>query len=157
MAVGSQRILAVSVRTERIGCVVLEDGDLLFWQGSSGRTPSKAGELLNEWITAYRPDIVITENPDTPGKKSGRQVAILTTLYRVANRVSSVFTVTVARRQPFRNVYDEAANLAKQFPELLEILPEPRPIWRKEPYSLVFFEALALVREAGLIDLKPEE
>ena len=157
MRVGSQRILAVTARTERIGCVVVEDGDLVFWQGSASVSghPEQAGEQLARWIREFRPDIVISQDPDAAGRKRGAQLDVLRTFARVGAE-APVVNLFVRRRQPFANAYLEAQYLASHFPDLEDMVPTKPPIWRKESYSLVFFEALALVRDAGLLKPIPE-
>ncbi len=152
MRVGSQRVLSVATRTERVGCVVMEDGDLMFWQGAAnaGRDPMEAGARLARWVRDYRPDIIVSQDPNAPGRKHGTQVDILRAFARVAGEAVAV-NLVVRREHPFENVYVEAQHLAAQFPDLQDMTPEKPPIWRKEPYRLVFFEALALVRDAGLL------
>lgn len=152
MKSGNQRILAVAARTERIGCVVVESGDLVFWEGSAemAKDAEGAAKQLRAWIHEFQPDVVVSENPDAAGKKSGVQIPILQAFVEVGQDVQAV-NLVVRRERPFQNVYDEAKSLAEEFPDLEGMVPEKPPIWGKEPYNLVFFEALALVRDAGLL------
>jgi hypothetical protein len=152
MTPGNQRILAVAARTERIGCVIVENGDLIFWEGSAemAKDATSAGKQLRAWIREFQPDVVVSENPDAAGKKGGIQIPILKTFVAVGQD-ESVVNLVVRRKRLFKNVYDEARRLAVEFPDLEGMVPEKPPIWGKEPYNLVFFEALALVRDAGLL------
>lgn len=154
MKSGNQRILAVAARTERIGCVVVESGDLVFWEGSAemAKDAEGAAKQLRAWIHEFQPDVVVSENPDAAGKKSGVQIPNLRAFVEVG-RDEQAINLVVRRKRPFQNVYDEAKRLAEEFPDFEGIVPEKPPIWGKEPYNLVFFEALALMRDAGM--LKP--
>ncbi len=156
MKPGKQRILAVAARTERIGCVVIENGELSYWIGSAemAKDADQATKQLRVWVREFQPDVFVSENPDAPGKKSGVQLAILKAFCAIGED-EPIINLVVRRERPCRNVYEEARQLAEAFPELLGIVPQKPPIWKKEPYNLVFFEALALVRDAGL--LQPSE
>ncbi len=153
----SFRILAVSARSERIGYVVVENDDLLFWEGTTAaKDPYIAAAHLFSWIQMFRPDVVISENPETPGRKSGKQIAILRAFAEVSDREPPV-SLLVRRRRLYVNLYEEAKHLARRFPDMKELVPEKPPIWRKEPYRLIFFEALSLIRDAGLLQDEPTE
>ncbi|WP_197917298.1 hypothetical protein [Thiosulfatihalobacter marinus] len=132
--------------------MVVESGDLVFWEGSAemAKDADGAAKQLRAWIQEFQPDVVVSENPDAAGKKSGVQIPILQAFVEVAQDVQAV-NLVVRRERPFQNVYDEAKRLAEEFPDLEGMVPEKPPIWGKEPYNLVFFEALALMRDAGLL------
>lgn len=152
MKSGNQRILAVAARTERIGCVIVENGDLIFWEGSAEMAKDAAGaaKQLRAWIHEFQPDVVISENPDVAGRKGGVQIPILRAFVEVGQD-EPIVNLVVRRERPHRNVYEEANRLAEEFPDLEGMVPKKPPIWGKEPYNLVFFEALALVRDAGFL------
>lgn len=154
MRPGNQRILAVAARTERIGCVIVENGDLIFWEGSTemAKDAEGAAKQLRVWIQEFQPDVIVSENPAAAGKKSGVQIPILRAFVEVGHD-EPIINLVVRRERPYQNVYDQAKRLAEEFPDLEGMVPDKPPIWGKEPYNLVFFEALALVRDAGL--LKP--
>lgn len=152
MSARNQRALAVAARTGRLGCAVVDDGDLVIWDtsekgaGSTGEAATK----LRAWIAEYHPDVLVTENPDVPGRKHGRQVRILKTFAAVGQDLP-ILNLVVRRHRRFQNAYEEAADLAAQFPDLALMVPKKPPIWGNEPYNLVLFEALVLMREAGLL------
>ena len=151
---GPARVLSVAARAERIGCVVLENGELMYWEGSSAAAidAEAAADRLRRWLRASRSDVLVSEDPVSPGSKHGKQLAILMAFAEVGDE-EPVISLQVSRQRPFQNVYEEARHLAEQFPDLAEIVPEKPPIWGKEPYNLVFFEALALVRDGGLLEI----
>lgn len=153
----SLRILAVSARSERIGYVVVEDGELLFWEGTTAAKDARtAGAYLFSWMQTFRPDIMVSENPETPGRKGSKQIAILRAFAEVADREAPV-NLLVRRQKPHANLYEEAKQLAHYFPDIMELVPNKPPIYRKEPYRLIFFEALSLIRDADLIPHEPTE
>ena len=148
------RILAVAIRTERIGCVLIEGASLRYWEGSAraAKSPERATEQLCRWIQFCEPDVLVTADPST----SEAQRPILEAFARVG-RDASMVNLLIRRRYPCKNIYEEAAALANRFPAFKEIVPEKPPIWRKQPYRLVFFDALALIRDAGLLAPESEE
>ena len=153
MPVGSARILGVSARTERLGLVVVEGGELLYYEGSAKGAESEAAAAaqLRAWLHTTEADVLVTEKPSLLGHKGGKQSGILETFVRIAKE-SSVVHVPTIRCYRHRNMYREAAHFAEQFPMLKELVPKQPKIWQKEPYRLVFFEALALVRDAGFLE-----
>jgi len=152
MARRNQRVLAVTARTGRLGCVVVDDGDLVIWDTSEkgAASPEAAGAKLRAWIAEYRPDVLVSENPDAAGRKHGLQIEILKTLAEIGQDLP-LLNLVVRRHRRFHNAYEEAQDLGAQFPELSMMVPQKPPIWGNEPYNLVLFEALVLVREAGLL------
>jgi hypothetical protein len=151
----AQRVLSVAARTGRIACVVLDDGDLVIWDASekAASSASEAAKKLRAWVQEFKPDVLITENPDATRKKRGVQIPILKAMASVGED-SALLNLVVRRTKRFRNAYIEAAHLGEQFPDLAHLVPKKPAIWQREPYNLACFEALALVREAGL--LKPD-
>lgn len=147
------RILAVAAKEGRIGCVVLDNRELVLWEGSEGcaKTPAKAAIKFENWIRDFEPDVIVSEHPKTAKKKGRKLKFILTVFAKIAEDCSAI-GLQVERKRPFRNVYEEAKAFADAFPNLRGMVPEEPAIWKgREPYSLVFFEALALVRDAGLL------
>ena len=158
MPTNTQRVLAVAARAGRVGFVVVDNGELIWWEASEKASEEKeidnaaaaAAALLREWITTYQPDCLVSENPDSATNKSGKQIPILQALASVGEDLP-IRNRLVQRKQLFANAYIEAKHLAKQFPELKGYLPKKPKIWQSEPYRLVIFEALALAREAELL------
>ncbi len=147
------RVLAVAARERRIGCVVIDNRDLVFWEGSEclSKTTQQAKEQLQHWVNEFEPDVVISEQPGTARRKGRKTVRILEE-FAVVTKDIPVLGVQIERRRPFRNVFREAEALADEFPDLKGMVPVKPPVWTgREPYNLIFFEALALVRDASLL------
>lgn len=151
-----QRVLAVAARTGRLGCVIIDDGDLVIWDTSevAAKSATRAARKLRKWIEEFQPSVLVTENPDAAGRKSGMQISILKAFIEVGEELPMP-SLVVRRVRQFDNAYLEAAHFTVQFPDLAPLKPEKPPIWGKEPYSLVCFEALALARDAGLLQPTP--
>ncbi len=153
MPANRSRVLSVAVRTGRMACVVLDDGDLIIWDASrkAVKNPAQAARKLRRWIREFRPDVLITENPDSAGQKRGAQIKILKTLISVGED-QPILNMAVRRERRFKNAYLEAEDLGHQFPDLRHLVPKKPPIWKSEPYNLACFEALALARDAGVLE-----
>lgn len=152
MAGKDQRVLAVAARTQRIACVVLDDGFPVMWDaaGKSIDTVADAVQKLRAWIAEYRPDVLVSENPDTAAKKGKAQIAILRAFAETGEDLR-IRALVVRRRRRFKNVYDEAAAFGAQFPDLAGLVPKKPRLWESEGHTVVCFEALALARDAGLL------
>ncbi len=152
MTGSARRILAVAARCGRLGCVVVDEGDLVIWDASrkGAESVENAVATLKAWIDEFRPDVLVTENPDSAGRKRGRQLRILRAFADVGQD-AALINVVIRRQRVFDNIYDEARDFADQFPDLAPLIPVRPPIWEKEPYRLIYFEALALIRDAGLL------
>ncbi|MFZ7093733.1 hypothetical protein [Primorskyibacter sp. 2E233] len=158
MTRSGQRALAVAVRCGRLGAVLVDDGDLIIWDtsGKGASSVPSALETLHGWIEEFRPDILVTENPDSAGRKLGRQLRILRA-FQAAGQEQDILNLVIRRERKFDNAYDEAADFAETFPDIAPLLPMKPPIWGKEPYGLIYFEALALIRDAGLLRHRPAD
>lgn len=131
--------------------MVVDAGDLIIWDtsGRGAKSVQKAVAKLRAWHDEFRPDVLITENPDCAGRKKGRQLRILRAFAEAGQDVEALHLV-VRRERRFDNVYDEAVEFGSQFPDLAPFIPAKPPIWGNEAYGLIYFEALALIRDAGL-------
>jgi len=145
-------VLAVAARTGRLGSVVIDDGALIIWDTSEKAASSEAlaAKKLRSWVKEFRPDCLVTENPDTAGQKRGAQIPILKSFAAVGDDLP-ILNLVVTRKRLFKNAYLEAENFGNQFPDIAHLAPKKPAIWEREPYQLVCFEALALVRDAGLL------
>jgi len=150
------RVLSVAVRTGRMACILLDGGELVFWATSrkAAKTKERAAAKFREWIEEFRPDGLVTENPDCAGQKRGAQIKILKTLFTVAED-QPVPNIAVCRAKRFRNAYLDAEEFGRQFPDISHLVPKKPPIWKGEPYHLACFEALALARDAGVLESPP--
>lgn len=147
-----QRVLAVAARTGRLACVVLDDCQLVIWDASEKAASSEdeAAKKLRAWVHDFKPDILVTENPDAARKKGGLQIPILQVLASVGDDLP-IPNLVVQRKRRFPNAYVEAAHLGNQFPDLAHLVPKKPPIWKGEPYNLACFEALVLAHEGGFL------
>ena len=148
-----QRVLAVAARTKRIACVVLQDGVPVTWDaaGKKVKSPEKAAGKLRDWIAEHKPDVLVSENPDTAARKGKKQIAVLKAFQAVGEDLP-VLNLVVQRERKFANVYEEAAAFGEQFPDLAGLVPRQAKTWESEGHNVVCFEALALARDAGVLD-----
>ncbi|NSY37537.1 hypothetical protein [Leisingera sp. ANG59] len=115
------------------------------WQVSekAGQSPESAIEALRTWFNRYKPEIVISQNPDVPGRKGADTIAVLAAIAR-AIEDADVHGILVTRAQRFNNLYEEATALAKRYPALQGKCPRKPKCWEDEPRGVIYFEALAL-------------
>lgn len=139
------RAIAVAAKTGRIGCVYLVSGILKDWQMSrkGAETEADAALTLRRWIVKYDPDTVISENPDSAGNKGDKQKGILGAWARIAED-TPLLNMLVVRAQKYQNIYVEAEQLAKKYPQIKNEVPTKPPIWMPEPRKTVLFEALSM-------------
>lgn len=151
MTIERKRILGVAVASRKIACVLLIDGQLKDWQHSraGGVSVSRGRSFLRVAIARYAPDLVVMEEPHGPTRKTGRSFQILLAMMQELGD-NAVPHRLVSRVQTHANKYDEAAVLAKQYPEIAPWLPKPPRLWETEPTEMIYFEALALIHAAGL-------
>lgn len=109
----------------------------------AARTPGDGVSVLRNWMAIYEPDIVISQNPDSAGRKSARNVSILKAMARVTSD-ADVLDLLVTRRYVYRNIYEEAAEITRRYPILKHKLPKKPRIWETEPRKIIYFEAMAL-------------
>ena len=150
MTIERPRVLAVAVASRKIACVFLIDGCLKDWQlsRSGGMSAPKGRSLMRTAIAQYKPDLVVIDSPYGPTRKYGKPPEIL--LAMAQDLVDSATPHRLVNRaQAYPNKYEEAAALAKRFPEIAPWLPKPRRLWDNEPTEMIYFEALALAREAN--------
>lgn len=141
----SRSVLAMAAATRRVGYVYIVGRQVKDWLISRKAALSTvhAVEVAQQWINKHKPDVVITEKitPDTH-KGQTTQAIIQALAHNAAHNY--LLDISIERRQPFANKYEEAAVLARHFPELLPRVPPPRRFYDAEPRSTVLFEALAL-------------
>jgi len=106
-----------------------------------------AALTLRRWIVKYDPDTVISENPDSAKKKGDKQKGILAIWARIAEDMP-LLNILVVRLQKHRNMYVEAKQLARKYPQIKNHVPVKPPIWMPEPRQTVIFEALSMADRA---------
>ncbi len=152
MTAEARRVLSVSARSGRLGCVLLDAGHLRGWTTSErGAKSAAAGaKVLRRWYNGFEPEVLVSENPDAPCRKGEKQKSILQAFIATGDELP-VHNLVVVRRRRLRNIYLEAEVLTRRYPQLNPFLPKKLPIWKHEPYRLVIFEALVLAQDAGLL------
>jgi hypothetical protein len=158
MRAKARRVLSVAVRTGRMACILLDGGELVFWATSrkAAKTKERAATKFRKWIEEFRPDLLVTENPDCAGQKRGAQIKILKILFTVAED-QPIPNIAVCREKRFRNAYLDAEEFGRQFPDISHLVPKKPPIWKGEPYQLACFEALAMARDAGILEAQTDD
>lgn len=143
------RVLSVAVASRKIAYVLLFDGDLKDWQISraGGMSAPRGRSFLRMAIARFKPDLVVIEYPYGSTRKHGTSREILMALAQELEDSAEPHRL-VDRNQAYANKYVEAAALAELFPEIAPWLPKPRRLWDNEPPEMIYFEALALAREA---------
>lgn len=138
-------MLAVAVRRDQACAVCLQGRKLKDWTVShkAARSADDALEVLGRWMAIYRPEIVISQNPDSATRKSARNRAILRAIGR-AIADEDVLDLLVTRTFAYDNIYEEAVAIVARYPELRHKLPTKPKIWETEPRRIIYFEALSL-------------
>jgi hypothetical protein len=151
------RLVALDVRAQRIGYVVLEAPEqLLAWGMRSSGARYRAGWIA-DLIRLYQPSAVVIRaikrghRRDTPGSRR-----IVSAIRREARHssVAVVFVTDAARKKLFSRYgkptkYQIAPLLAAKFPELKARLPPPKRRWKPEPRKMSVFDAA----QAGIVCL----
>ena len=135
----------MAVATGRVGYVFLVDGVLMDWKISkkASKSPKEARSYTTKLIKFFKPDVVVTERIAINSRKGDHAKNITATIAKVAAD-HELLDIAVPRLQAFKNKYAEARELVLRFPDLQPRLPKEPRIWQSEPYSTIYFEALAL-------------
>ena len=139
------RVLAVAARSTYVGCVHLIDGQLADWGHGEIHSVGEATAKLLSWLDIYKPDVLVTEDPTTEFKKSGKQIPILEAFVEIG-REAPVMNIVMTRKKTHKNLYLQAASLAEHYPEIASRVPKKPPIWLPGHRNLVYFDALALAK-----------
>jgi hypothetical protein len=149
MASNTPAVLSIAARSGRIAYVFFDGSELKAW--STSRKGSKnartASAVVGGWIAEFVPDIIIVEDYRTATRKGRNTKAIIRAIENVAKNTSAGICV-VDRKQMFKNNIDEARQFAQQYPELKAWVPDRPKLWESEPRNIIYFEALALAKQA---------
>jgi len=149
MASNAPAVLSIAARSGRIAYVFFGRSELKAW--STSRKGSKnaraAFAVVGSWIAQFVPDIIIVEDYRTATRKGRNTKAIIRAIENVAKNTSAGICV-VDRQQMFKNNIDEARQFAKQYPEIKAWVPDRPKLWESEPRNIIYFEALALAKQA---------
>lgn len=146
-------VLAVAVRADRLGYVLLIDGQPRDWRISRKAclSPKAARAATDNWIKRFEPTVIVLEAHGKARRKSQKTRSIIRSVRRSARRSSALVSV-VERRQHHPNKFSEAAALVDRFPEMSSVVLKRPKLWQREPRNLVYFEALALAVQSGFIE-----
>ncbi len=141
-------ILSLAVRRGTLCMLFFRGRKLCDWRCSkkAAQSPDLATDTLRNWIARYRPEVVISQNPDAAGRKGQATIAILADIARVIED-ADLQALIVTRAPRFENLYAEAADLAERYPVLKSRCPRKPPCYGSEPRALVYFEALAMAHQ----------
>lgn|SRR4029077_2745888 len=153
----SQRLLALEIRTSRVGFVVLEgSARLLDWGvrslGEQGqRIRSTVSDRITTLLAFHNPSTVVVRirNYHSAGHNKNL-LAIVASIKAETKRNSKEFCVLTTRqvRDHFalkgqNTKHDIATSLANQFEELSWKLPRRRKAFQSEARAMLVFDALA--------------
>jgi len=145
MTSDNRRILICAARIDQLCVLFMRGKELCDWQVSrkGARNPKAAATQMRKWIDEFRPDILISENPDTASRKGEKNTNILRAIAAVCED-NPALNMIVTRAQRYKNLYEEAAILAMRYPQLMQWSPKKQPIWKSEPRNVIYFEALSM-------------
>lgn len=153
-----ERILAITIRSQRLGFAVAEGSvELLHWgmiyyEKNEKARVAAAAKRIEALFARFVPSVVAIERSarekalNPPGPRSIYQKM----RKEAAHRAISVCLLSrINVREGFRDLGvrskdDIAALLARMFPELQSKLPPKRKIWKREHFSMPLFDAVAL-------------
>lgn len=152
------RILAIALRSQRLGFAIIEGSvelvhwGMLYYEGNQGSNVAAAMRRTHTLFARFSPSRAAIERskPDKAPNPENLQL-----LYRCIRREASSQPVPVSVltriqvRETFRDFGvrskdDIAALLARMFPELQPRLPPKRKLWKREHFSMPMFDAVAL-------------
>ena len=154
----TERILALEIRPQKFGFVVLEESrKLLDWgvrnYGSRG---AHRGVVLKKRICAlfdlYIPSVVVTRQRDSSSRRVKRAIwwTVQTIMREAEKRSIELQTVDAQEIQRFfsehscQTKHQRASLLSKWFEELAWKLPPKRKPWQSEKYNTAIFDAAAV-------------
>ena len=140
--------MSVSAGSGRLAYVLLVGNDVKTWGlcRKDARSPEAAASRLRLWLAERDPDIIITEHPESDGRKGKRTRSILRELCQVAADQAAL-NIEVKRLRLYTSKYAEAAALARLYPTVASIVPAKRRPWESEPRGITIFEALSLAHQ----------
>lgn len=140
------RVLTIAAASGRVGHVLLETRKIvdLGMARKASTGPVAARVYAAQQIENLRPEVVVTEKVLSNSKKGEKTRSIIAAITSVAD-VADVESVEAVRGRSHKNRFEEAADIARRYPELRPYLPAVRKPWEAEPKPLIYFEAIALM------------
>jgi RNase H-fold protein (predicted Holliday junction resolvase) len=152
-----KRVLALDVRTNKIGFAVFEGPTILLdwgvrsFEKSSKRLRSSFSDRLSVLLSFYDPVAIVirVRSYQLPSHKraQGKIMAIIKSELRRRSKRSMIVATKQVRRVFAENgkisKHDIAVSVAKQFQELSWKLPRRRKIYQSERTAMLVFDAVA--------------
>jgi hypothetical protein len=152
------RIVAIAIRSQRLGFAVLEGSlGLVDWRTVHYRSNSiphinAAVRKLTSLLAVSSPSVIVIESSrlaNAPNASNVRSICRLLKHEAELQLVPMVFMKREDVRKTFRDFHARskdaiAAKIAQMFPELLSKLPPKRKIWHGEHATMTLFDAIAL-------------
>ena len=135
----------LAVQANKVGYALIRGDQLVFWGTSTDahKSDDTLFEFVEEKLRYFQPDIFLTDDNEVRTRK-GKRARALIQIAKTAAQEVSIDHVPVERSRNFKNKYDEAIAIAKEYPELRKRVPKRRMPWQQEPTDVVLFEALSL-------------
>ena len=152
------RILAIALRSQRLGFVVTEGSielvhwGMIYYEGNEEASIAAAMKRAQTLFARFAPSRVAIERSQAARVPSRENLQFF---YRRVRRETSRRSIPVSMftrikvRSAFadfgvRSKDEIAALLARMFPELQPKLPPKRKLWKREHFSMPLFDAVAL-------------
>jgi hypothetical protein len=149
----SSRLLAVDIRSRRIGYALFEMPERLLDSGITRfATAEIAAVRIANLCEMFRPSVIVLRKE---AARHGRSYSNSKTVRRALRNeaVHRLIPIIALRQAAVQNWFHQHGNngkyaiasfLANRFPELWWKLPPRRSPWQPEPWSLCLFDAVAL-------------
>jgi Holliday junction resolvasome RuvABC endonuclease subunit len=155
---GNNRILAIAIRSQRLGYAVLDgsnkllDWGMVFYRRNGGKQVATTAKRISSLLELYAPSMIVVEQSELRQVRNVGGLRLLSKLLRrEAARQSVKFHATkqLDVRKAFRSFDakskdDVAAALARMFPEVAYKLPHRRKVWESEHSIMPMFDAIAI-------------
>jgi hypothetical protein len=152
------RIVAIAIRSQRLGFAVLEgslglvDWRTVHYQSNSTARISAAVKKLTSLLALSTPSVIVIERSrllNAPNASNVNRICRFLKREAALRLVPMLFMKRKDVRKAFRDFHARskdaiAAKLAQMFPELLPKLPPKRKIWHGEHPIMPLFDAVAL-------------
>jgi hypothetical protein len=152
------RIVAIAIRSQRLGFAVLEDSlGLMDWRtlhykGNHVARVQAAKHKLISLFALYLPSVIVVESSQLRNALNSGNVDSIGRFLRRESRLRAI-PVLIMTRKSVRDSFKEAQGkskdaiavlLTQMFPELISKLPPRRSIWHGEHPIMPLFDAVAL-------------
>jgi len=152
------RILAIAIRSQRLGYAVLDgsnkllDWGMVFYRRNGGKQVATTAKRISSLLELYAPSAIVIEQSELQQVRNVAGLRLLSKLLRrEAARQSVKYHATkqLDVRKAFRSFDakskdDVAATLAHMFPEVAYKLPQRRRVWESEHSIMPMFDAISV-------------